>query len=148
MGKSNAFTFVEVLVVLGIVLILTLIAMSVFVPRTSISRTTETVSNLESLLYQCQQNAYGGKDGIACGLKFFTGYYEMYTGTSYAQAVTKDRIDYPEGTTMTSVNFGGGSEVTFSSGEFRPSTAGTLEVSDGVNSFEITVTEEGLIYFN
>ena len=138
---------VEILVVLGIVMLVTIIGMVAYVPRTTGVRTETAVSGLESFIYQCQQDAYSGKNGEACGVRFSESYYEVYSGDTYELAVTIDRVDYPSRTLMTSSNFGANPEVTFVPGSFRPTEAGTVSISDDTNSFLITVTKEGLIFY-
>lgn len=146
MEEEKGFTMVEILVVLGIVMLISFVGIVGSVSKVNQTRTEEGVSGLSSLIYQCQQNAYGGKDGRACGIRFSSGYYEVYSGDDYAHAVTKDRIDFPAGVQITEANFGLGGDVKFSIGSFRPVTAGFVNVSDGRHSYQIVVNKEGLIY--
>lgn len=147
MRTLRGFTLFEILVVIGIVMIMAFVGISGYAPRTNKSRSEEVVSGLESFIYQCQQDAYGGKNGRACGVKFSSHYYEVYSGDSYAHAVTKETIDFSSGVSVSSVNFGSGTEVIFGPGSFRPLLSGTVTIGDGLNVFTITVTEEGLIYY-
>lgn len=147
MNREGGFTMVEILIVLGIVMIVTVIAMAGSVPQSKKARTEEFVSSVTSFIFQTQQNAYGGKDATKQGVSFSASHIDLFTGQNYSEAISTDRISLPSGMTISTINFESQSYITFDTGSFRPSNAGSVVITDGTHSYTVYVTTEGLIYY-
>jgi len=147
--KIRGFTLLEVLVVLGIFMSTVFFGIAVSIPKIQQNRTEAVLSDITSLMFLYQQNAYSGKNGKSYGIHFESDKYTMFTGETYAAAETFDTIMLPADTTISAISFNDlGSDVIFTEGDLHPSTSGYVRMTNGATAYILDINTEGFIRVN
>ena len=137
------------LVVIGLIFLISMFAFPISLNQISENKSKNATTNLTSLIFNTQQDAYARKDNQAHGLVFQSNDVIIYSGESLQTAVAQETIDLSNDVNVSSVNLtGGGNEINFAAGGFRPSTNGSVRVSDGITVYEIIINNEGVIYYH
>lgn len=143
--KNNlkGFSLFELLVTMGIMMLLALLVFPLTIQKAQESKLETYASQLVTdIYYQQQRSALKGIDG---GVFFNTHSYTLFDGTSLVDAVEKDVKQYPSNISITSVTVINREDIFFEQGNFKPSSYGTLIVTDGLNSLRVYINREGLI---
>lgn len=147
-SKNRGFTLLEILVVVALISIVTAFSMSISIPQLQSDKTESTLVDMESTIFLYQQNASSGKDGKSWGIKFTPNSYILFTGISYAGSDWSEAVSLPANVSISQINLsGGGDELVFLSGEFKPNVTGNIILYDGTNSFVIEINSEGLLHY-
>jgi len=150
MLKKNlkAYTLLELLIVISLTALIAALLFPISLKQIGENKLKNSTRNLTSLIFNSQQNAYARREQEAYGVVFQSGGMTLYSGDNYATATSQEYIDLENGITITQINLNaGGSEVNFPAGEFKPSTAGTIVLSEENNTYKIILNEEGYIYY-
>ena len=147
MSKSEkGFTLIEILLVLGIILAVGFVVVVISVSKVQSSQTESLLTDTASIMFLYQQNAYSGKNGKSYGIHFESDSYSLFIGDSYAAAESSDTVALPGDTTISTISLtGGGNDIVFASGSFKPSTDGFVRFSNGMGTYVLQINAQGLI---
>lgn len=128
---------------MGILMLLSLMVFPLAINKTQESKLESYASQLVTDIYyqqnRCRLNNTAG--GISLGVNNYT----LFNGDTLATSTDKDIKKYPSNIRITSIALTSSNEITFPKGEFKPSSFGTLRLTDGSNSIQIYINKEGLI---
>ncbi|MCA9376391.1 type II secretion system protein [Candidatus Nomurabacteria bacterium] len=152
-NRHGAFTYVEVVVVLGMFAIAAYFMVPLSLSGLSSTRVSQPASDVTSLIFSTQQDSFTQKDGSAHGIRFNSSDYDVFIGASYATAtywdtfelkntVTFTDIDLTDIATLTPTN-----ELVFDRGSMKPNAYGTISLSDGSHTYTVVINQEGLVYY-
>lgn len=143
--KNNlkGFSLFELLVTMGIMMLLALLVFPVTLQKAQESKLETYASQLATdLYYQQQRSALKGIEG---GISLATHSYTLFDGASLLETVEKDVKQYPTSISITSVSIVNREDIFFEIGQFKPTSYGTLILTDGINSIRVYINREGLI---
>lgn len=143
--KKNGLTLVELAVVIGLTLSVSLITFPTLTSRLRSSNLKDTVNNIISQIQQIQQYAYSGKENTAYGVKFIENEYVLFKGISSATATQNESIQLPENTLISEKTFSTGNEVYFAINSFRPNQPGLIKLSSSNEFYYISLSSEGIV---
>lgn len=147
---KNGFSFIEVLLVVGLIMILASLTIPVYGNLQVMKQSSEAVSEVVQVLRQARFNAIAGFNDASFGVYFDidTGTKDkcvLYTGVSYATRDTEyDREIIFDNSISLSTTLSG-DEINYSSGTGQPSNIGdvNLDISDyGIKT--ISINEIGI----
>jgi type II secretory pathway pseudopilin PulG len=137
----------EVLVVTGVLLIVSMLVFPMSLNQISQNKVKSASNNFTSLIFNVQQDAYAGKDDSSYGVVFVQNGIRIYQGDSFAQAISQEFIELPDDVSIGLISLSSGtSEVNFPKGGYLPNSFGTVQVQDENNSYQIVINKQGLIY--
>ena len=143
--KLKGFSLFELLVTMGILLLLSTIVFPLATQKAQMSKLETYASQLVTDAYFQQQEAY--LKGFQRGLSISSDGYTLFDGESLATATDTDIKKYPRNISIESISFSSGNEIVFPEGTFKPSSFGTLIISDGTFSVRVYINQEGLIEY-
>jgi prepilin-type N-terminal cleavage/methylation domain-containing protein len=144
--KLKAYTLLELIVAMGIFTIISAVLIPFTVNFLKSNSAKSAATDLSSLIYSYQQESYGGNNSKSYGFKFSNTSYTLFVGSSFAAAESTEVINLPAGITISSLNLtGGATEMVFTSGSIKPSTNGTIRITDEFVTYEIQINQEGFI---
>ncbi len=154
LGKFyQGFSYIEIVIVVAILGATTTLIMPFTFSEISKSRLSYHSKDLTSVIFTAQQNAYSQIGGSGHGIRFNDDDFDVFDGSSFATAlstynvqlnyqITFTDVDLVDVVSSTSTN-----EVVFDRGNFKPDATGTVTLSDGAQSYRITINQEGLVYY-
>jgi type II secretory pathway pseudopilin PulG len=144
--KVKAFTFLEVVVVMGILVAIALLVLPYTISQIEEARAENQSVSVASELFSQQQDAYAGKNNSAFGVSLEEDAYTVFRGTSLAAAAESTTITLPSGVTIQNISLtGGATEIVFPVNSFRPNVSGSFRLNDGNSVFEVGLNAQGLI---
>jgi len=144
-----AYTLLEVLVVIGILLAVTMFVFPISLNQVNENKAKNASSNLTSLIFNIQQDAYARKNNQSQGVVFQSGSIIIYQGESLATAVSQETIEVPDDIYISSINLTNeANEINFGAGNFKPNNYGSVNISESGSTYQITINSEGLIYYH
>ncbi len=152
-SKYKAFTYIEVMIVLGIFSIGAFLLVPLSFSQLGSTRTSYYAADINTFIFSVQQESYTQLDGSAHGIRFNADTYDVYTGSSYATATETLTITMNNDVEITDVSLtdiatsNPTTELVFDRGKFRPNAYGTITVSDGFVLYRVTINREGLSYY-
>lgn len=148
MKCKKAYTLIEVTLVLALIAMIAGIASPIFFSQLNNERVKFEAENLSSLIFATQQDAYTGKNMTSHGIKLETTKFTIFEGASFSSATVKEEFVFKNKVNITAINLtGGSSEIVFPQGSFRPTSFGTITLSDGLSNFIVEINSEGLTNF-
>ncbi|MCA9385414.1 prepilin-type N-terminal cleavage/methylation domain-containing protein [Candidatus Dojkabacteria bacterium] len=152
MRKCNSlqgFSFVELIMVMGMLIIISSFAIPYSLNIVSRRNVQDATEDIASNLWRQQQNAYSGNENKNYGISFTENGYTIFKWEDGNPNETQADITLETGITITNITFDDlSSEITFGEGEILPSTFGSLDVTDGGNTFQVTINAQGLIDYS
>ncbi len=146
MAKKMGYTLMEMLLVLGIFISVTVIVMPYTIQQIQGEKLQDVVKEIESSIFSYQQKGYTGLSSKSYGISFSTNKYTLYIGSTLATAESTEEYPLQNGVTISQISLSGGAiDINFSTGSFRPNHYGSVKVSDYANNYLITISSEGLI---
>jgi len=142
-----AFSLLEVLIVTTIFFAIAIITLPFSIGQLQESRSDAVLKDLRSALFLIEQDAYTRKNNSAYGIAFFSDHYIEFSGPSLATATEQNSVSVTGSTRFSDYSFGGSNEVNFVAGSFRPTSSGSVVISDGKNSYRLSVSSQGLISY-
>ena len=137
----QAFTLIEVLMVVGIFTILIGIGLPVTIDFVRNYSLQSERNSMVTLLEFTRSQSLTNVNQSSHGLTITTNEYTTFSGASYATRDTQYDLSYPK---SSFVSITGPSEVVFAPLTGKSSQS-SLVVSDGVKQFTVTVNPEGTI---
>mgnify|MGYP002075693369 CR=1 FL=1 len=147
MKLIRGFTLIELLVVLGILLASSFILIPIAINQIQGSQTFSEIKILYSNIFTQQQNSFSGLKNSSYGIAFFTNKYELYTGESLATSTFREEYYFKNNIAITGINLTSGTEITFPKGSVKPNEYGQINLSDGLETYQISINKEGLIEY-
>ncbi len=148
-NKNNAFTAIEILVSVSIIIVLAAIVLSAFINfkfTKSLDRDTELVVEV---LRQARNQTLASQNAYAYGVHFETTSIVLFTGTSYdpASSTNKTYSLNSADTILSKSLAGGGSDVIFDrlTGETSENGTITLSSQSAPNTKTVTIYKTGII---
>lgn len=142
MKKHGAFTLIELLLVIAIILILGAMT-SPFLSRFIVQTNYETsVDKVVGSLRKAQAYAANNKNGTSWGTCFTSNKVRLYRGTCSSPAHSED-FDIPQGITISGL-----SDTTFSQNRGEPSQSLTITISASSGSTQILLNRAGGMTIN
>lgn len=151
--KFEGFSYIEILIVLGIFSIASFFFLPFSLSQLSASRVSYHAADVNSLAFGTQQNAFSQKNGSDHGIRFNTDDFDVFEGASYATSTSSYNVDLDNSVEFTDVDLElvgtstSTTELVFDRGEFKPNADGSITLSDGAQSYTLYINEEGLIYY-
>jgi len=147
---SKGFTFIEILVVIAIVGIITSISYATFraVYRTSAVRAA--VLSVADSLREARNNTLGAQADSVYGVRVSTSSVTQFRGSTYiAGATTNEVYVFEGGVTATGTLVTNGTNIVFAHLSGLPSATGTITVqdSDQTSSTTLTIYGTGLVEY-
>jgi Tfp pilus assembly protein FimT len=144
--RLKAFTLLEVIVIIGAFLALTLIFLPIGIEQLQTNKIDIVVKDIKSLIYNQSQKAFAFKESKSYGMAFFTDHYIVFSGDTLATADSQSRIDLSREISITNISFNdAGNELRFEKGGFRPHTYGSFQITTGDATYKLTINSEGLL---
>ncbi len=147
---SRGFTFIEILVVIAVIAILTAVTLLAFrnVYRDSARRTA--IMEIADALRDSRNNTLGAVNDTVYGVRVGTSSVTRFTGNTYTLgAATNEVYQYEAGVTATGTLVTSGTSVVFARLTGIPSATGTILVRDNdlVGSTSVIIQSTGLIEY-
>lgn len=151
MDKDNikhnlkGFSLLELLVTMAILMILSLMVFPLAINKTQESRLESYASQLVTdIRYQQQKCTYQNVSG---GISLGSNTYTLFYGDTLSVSTDTDIKRYPSNIRITSITLTTSNEITFSPGEFKPLSYGTMILTDGSTSIQVYINKEGLVEY-
>lgn len=140
----KAFSLIELLIVMAIFSFVAVALLPQTVTQVKVTSLNGQLSELNSLIYQYQQNAFFGLNNKNYGVRFASNSYTIFIGNSYAAADSRETINLEVGNTISQINLAGGAtDLIFSKGTLKPNTTGNIRVTNGSETYQLTINSEG-----
>lgn len=141
-------TYVEILVVLGIMSIVFAIGLPLSLNQIYRTSVEAEARKLSSTIFSLQQKANSGSQNSNHGIKLATNKYTIYRGTSFAAGLDKFETLLDTKNTITTMNLINSSdEITFTKGTFRPNSWGTILLTNSTDSYIVEINMQGFITY-
>ena len=147
--KYKAYTIIEILLVLGVLLLLGFLALPLAIREIQTGKTDSFVRELNSSFKMISQDAFSGKDGKDYGIALFPDRYIIFIGSSLNNS--EDELIYAvcDDVTIQNINLLDlGNEIVFKSMSQKSDNYGSFEIADKYSVFKFEINKEGLITFN
>lgn len=146
--KYKAFTMLEVVVVMGVLVAVALISLPLTYSSVVQSNAEGFMRDLNSRSFSQQQLAYTGTGGDDFGIAFETDEVIYFTGPNLLGATNTIEQSLPPGLELDTINLTGvNDEIVFDSQSFRPDETGYVDYTDTGFTHRIQFNEEGLIEY-
>ncbi len=142
-NKLKGFSLFELLVTMGILMLLSLVVFPVATQKAQEDKLESYASRLVTDIYYQQQRS--ALKGLNEGIYLATSGYTLFEGETLLDATDTDVKQYPTNIRITSISLSSGDVIFFPAGEFKPTSYGTLVLTDGINLVRISINREGLI---
>lgn len=145
----KGFTLLEIIVVLGIFLALSVLAFPTTIAQVQKGKMESATSDMSSLIFVQQQDAFSGLNNKNYGVAFAEDSYTLYIGNSLATAESTEVIDLPNGLTINQITLSNAAtEINFTKGSLKPSDFGSITITNGIQTFTWSINREGLISYS
>lgn len=145
MVKLKGFSILEIVIVMAIMVILASFVLPASVKDIRKEEVKTAARDIAQQITTQQNNSYVSRNNSTYGISFAQKTYTTFTGNSFSTGLEKEINTLP-GSTVESINLTGGStEITFLAGTFKPSVTGYIEVTNGFDSYRVTINKEGLV---
>lgn len=146
---QRAFSLIELLVVVAILLILVAVTLQFFRQYASVQQFQRTADEVGYLLQLARQQTMASKDDTTYGVYVGTSTVELFSGTTPVPGAADNVVlAVDSGSTVATSSLSGGAWfVTFARVSGVPSATGTITVSDPVlgRTATYTLTQLGLV---
>jgi type II secretory pathway pseudopilin PulG len=137
----KAFTTLEIIVVVGIMILITGMVIPVSLRQTKVNELSVVGKDLHSAIFVQQQNAYAGKNGIPQGILIKNNGYWLFEGENFDTAVNKDFFQFNKGILSTS----GDVEIIFETSSQKPNNEASLILNFSGHNYSVIINNEGAI---
>ncbi len=149
MQTKKAFTIIEAVLTLGLLGAVAVIVLPISFRQLQSSQVGAVAKDITSRIFVTQQNAYSQRNFQDYGIAFFADRYVMFIGSSLITSTDTDEVILPANISINSISFsGGGNEILFVAGELLPQQNGFISVSDGYDSYTVTINTQGAILYD
>ncbi|MGB2762494.1 MAG: prepilin-type N-terminal cleavage/methylation domain-containing protein [Minisyncoccales bacterium] len=137
----KGFTLLELLIVIAAAILITALTIPVGVRFFQTQILDETRAGILETLRSAQNQAMFQKNDSAFGVKFLSGSYVLFQGSSYGEVPSED-----ENFTLSSgITTSGIDEVVFAKLTGIPNPSGTLTITSGNDSQALNINTQGKI---
>lgn len=138
----RGFTLVELLIVIAVASLVSLLTLPVGIKFFQSQTLDETSSDILNTLRRAYSQAVFQKNDNAFGVKFLSGSYVLFQGSSYAaRTISEDEsFTLPGGVTTSGID-----EIVFAKLTGIPNTTGALTVTLGSDSQALDINSHGKI---
>lgn len=147
--NKNGFTFVELLIVIAIIAILSTVIVAALVNVRNARELDYATKEVRQIFEQARSNTLASQDDSNWGVAANGSSVTLFPGTVYDPNDPDNEVfELPNTIEMANIDFNGGTEVYFLLGSGEASDPGTLEVrrkSDISSAHVITVTKTGIV---
>ncbi|MEI7578476.1 MAG: type II secretion system protein [bacterium] len=144
--KLQAFTLLEMVVVLGLFLSVTFLLLPVTINKIQGNKLDKEATNLLSYLFVQQQNSYSSYQDKSYGISLAPDKFIIYSGNSLGTADSVETIILNPVNQISQMNLSdSATEIHFAKGSFRPDHSGYLDISNQSKKYRININPEGLI---
>jgi|GEM_PF-6992411 len=137
----KAYTTLEVLVVIGIIVLITAMVVPVSIRQTKLNELSIVGKDLYSHMFVQQQNAFSGKNDSSHGVYIESDGFWLFQGESFNDAETKEHFAFGKGVSLIS----GNTEIVFPKGSQEPLDGANIVLTFANNNYVISISEEGVI---
>jgi len=146
--KYKAFTFLEIVVVMGILVAVALISLPLTYATVVQSNAEAFMREVNSGFFYQQQQASSGSGGEDYGIAFEDDSVILFTGNSLASATDSQEVEFPSGLALDSIALtNDATEIVFASQQFRPDESGYIDFTDTSFRHRLQINTEGLIEY-
>lgn len=146
--KLSGFSLIELLIVMAILTFVSVILLPPTITQLRATNIDGEVSDITSLIYQYQQNAYFGLNNKSYGVRFGSTSYTIFIGDSFAASDSSEVVQLEPGLVINSVNLaGGGSDLIFSKGTLKPNATGSIQITNSTETYQILINSEGFVEY-
>ncbi|MDZ4299806.1 MAG: type II secretion system protein [Candidatus Sungbacteria bacterium] len=149
-GVRAAFTLVEMLVVIAIMIMIGVLGLGVFSASRDRRDLTTSGQSAISVLRLAQSHALAGTDNEVWGVRLGQGVLTLFRGTTFAGSTDTQDFALPSSVELVNVNLsGGGIDVVFNRIVGTTATFGTFEVrvrSSPASRVIVTIDGSGKVY--
>jgi prepilin-type N-terminal cleavage/methylation domain-containing protein len=143
---QNGFTLLEILLVVAIFTILASLVFPLTIKDSQGAKLLATAKQMESVMFRYQQSALSRLNNTNYGIAFFLNKYTLFEGNTLASATFTEDIEIPARQSISSITLtGGGTEILFTQGSFRPNKSGNIKITDSILTYTVDINSEGLI---
>ncbi len=147
-SKKDAYTLVELLVVMGIFLSSTLVLIPFSLNKIQEVKVSTKAIEMTSDIFETQQRAYVAKSNSSYGIKLNSNNYIIYFGNDLATSTDFDQFNLPNNISIVNINLSPSStEIQFAKNSLFPTQSGSFDLTDGINTYRIQINKEGNIYY-
>ena len=140
--KENGFTLLELFIAMGIIVIIASLTIPIGINFYKTQLLDEVSVDVLSALRRASAQASYQKNDSAFGMKFLSGSYVLFQGSSYAtRTISEDEEFFVSGGT----SFGGINEVVFSKYFGLPGASGTITLSLSGQTQTLYISTQGRI---
>lgn len=140
--KRTGFTIIELLIVLAGTAIVVALTVPIGIRFFYSQTLDEATSNIMSTLRRSESQAKFSKNDSAFGVKFLSGSYVLFQGSSYASRTQSEDESFA---LLGGITTSGITEIVFAKVTGIPSVTGTLTVSFLGDSKTVTINAQGEI---
>ncbi len=137
----KAYTTLEVLVVIGIIILITSLVVPVSIQQTKLNELATAGKNLYSHIFVQQQNAFSGKDDSSHGVYIENEGFWLFQGENFDDAEFKEYFDLGKGIRLVS----GNTELIFPKGSQKPLNEENIVLNFANNNYVILINDQGVI---
>lgn len=141
--KLEGFSLFELLVTMGILMILSTIVFPLATQKAQLAKLEGYASQLVTDIYFQQQES--SLKNEPRGIAIHNNGYTIFDGETLSTSTDQHFKKYPSNISIWAISLSLGNEILFESGKFKPTSYGTLIVSDGFYSVQVYINNEGLI---
>ena len=137
----KAYTTLEVLVVIGIIMLISTMVVPVSIRQTKLNELTIAGRNLYSHIFVQQQNAFSGKNDLNHGIYVEQEGFWLFQGDNFNDADVKEYFTIGKGIEVVS----GNTEIVFPKGSQKPTDETSIVLTFANNNYVILINEQGVI---
>lgn len=140
--KGEGFTLLELMLVVALGTVITALTVPVGIRFFQTQSLDESADTLLSNLRRAEAQAMFQKNDSAFGVKFLSGSYILFQGSSYASSTQSEveSFSLPSGITMSGID-----EVVFAKLTGVPNATGTLTMTSGGGSRALNINAQGKV---
>ncbi|OGM31172.1 hypothetical protein A2803_01710 [Candidatus Woesebacteria bacterium RIFCSPHIGHO2_01_FULL_44_21] len=139
--KSKGLTYIELILVIGIMLTLSILTASFYARFITQNATANTTDRIVGAFTKAQMYAMMGKNNSNWGVNFGSATVTMYQGNSFG---TRNSALDESFSVNSNVAISGFSDINYARATGLPSVAATISIQGGNNSDTVTVNSQGV----
>ncbi len=144
----KAFTLIEILITLALMSFFAVILFPFTIGTIRNGNLSSESANLASAIFKIQQDAFSSENDKAYGIRLNNTNYSILAGSDTSNLVVTETITFPGNISISNLNLGNASnEILFAKNNLKPNTTGNITLSNGDESYTVSINNEGLVEF-
>jgi type II secretory pathway pseudopilin PulG len=145
-SKYRGVTLIEIVLVLGIFAAVAAALLPFAISQISQSRVEEKAKNIKSYMDYYQRRALTSDNDSGYGISFSSTEVTYFAGDSLATATETYVEELGDGVEIDQINLSNSAtEIVFAQGTTIPDEYGSIRMSDGTSTYQISINMEGFI---